>query len=114
MQKPHFAKATSHPVTIHIAGDPIAARRICQEFCDAAGLCVTVIDADYIYTGGNEVGVRVGLINYPRFPKERWEIDSLAFALASKLREELSQESFTIETPLETKWFSWRKQDLAK
>ncbi|MBX4911441.1 hypothetical protein HJA82_29445 [Rhizobium bangladeshense] len=111
---PHIAKASSYSVSIHIAGDPATARHICRKFCDKVGLCVTVTDTDYIYTNGSEVGVRVGLINYPRFPKSPAEIEETAFKLASMLRNGLRQESFTIETPNETMWFSWREQDVAK
>jgi hypothetical protein len=111
---PHIAKAPSWPVTIHIAGPYAEARRICREFCDKVGLCVTVLPVDYIYTRGNEPGVRVGLINYPRFPKKRKEIEALAFKLAMSLKNDLDQESFSIETLEETVWFSWRDQDVAK
>ncbi|AGC36130.1 hypothetical protein B7L88_gp158 [Rhizobium phage RHEph10] len=114
MQQPHIAEAPSYPVTIHIAGDPFKARVACASFCDKVGLCVTVTDTDYIYSFGSEVGVRVGLINYPRFPKTGPEIEELAYKLAVLLREQLDQQSFTIESPGTTMWFSWREQDVAK
>ncbi len=114
MQKPHVAKAQSWPVTIHIAGKPGDARYLCQRFCDKVGLCVTVTETTYVYTNGRELGVRVGLINYPRFPKESEEIEKQAYQLASLLRIGLRQDSFTIETPKETTWYSWREQDVAK
>ncbi len=62
--------APSCPVSIFIAGDYDKAHEICRAHCDAVGLCVTVTATSYIYTGGEEAGVIVGLINYPRFPSE--------------------------------------------
>jgi hypothetical protein len=111
MQEPHIKVAPSWPVTIHIAGDPFKARVACASFCDKVGLCVTVSDTDYVYSFGSEVGVRVGLINYPRFPKTPAEIEETAYKLALLLRDQLDQQSFTIETPDQTTWFSWRDQD---
>lgn len=114
MTVPHIAKAPSWPVTIHIAGEPHTARHICQKFCDKEGLCVTVTRTDYVYTNGREEGVRVGLINYPRFPKTEKEIEGIAFKLAMCLKNGLDQQSFSLETPKETIWFSWRDQDAGK
>jgi hypothetical protein len=108
---PRITTAKSWPVTIHIAGDYHVARSIARKFCDEEGLCVTVSQTVYVYTGGQEEGVRVGLINYPRFPKRPSEIEFTALRLADRLREGLHQESFSIETPAETTWFSWREED---
>lgn len=98
----------SYPVSIFIAGDYDEARDACQAFCDEVGLCVTVTRTTYIYTDGEQEGVIVGLIDYPRFPAEPREIWATAEALAHKLRDELFQESFTIQAPDKTMWFSWR------
>lgn len=101
-------KASSFSVRIYIAGDRHDAERICREFCFEVGHCVTVQDAQYIYTGGQEAGVVVGLINYPRYPKDATQIQSDAEALGRRLMEGLSQHSFSVETPTETIWFSRR------
>jgi hypothetical protein len=106
--------APSYPVSIFVAGDYYFARRICQEFCDAVGLCVTVTESAYVYSGGEELGVIVGLINYPRFPKEPTQIEAAAIELGMRLREKLGQESFSVQTPTTTTWFSWRAADLAQ
>lgn len=109
---PHVIEgAPSFPVTIHIAGDYAEAKEVCQRYCDKVGLCVTVRHAAYVYTGGREDGVQVGLINYPRFPKDPHEIRMQAIRLAYLLRAELGQESCTIETPEQTIWLSWRQED---
>lgn len=101
----------SYPVSIFIAGDVHTAENICRAYCNEVGLCVTVTPTNYIYTGGNQAGVIVGLINYPRFPAEPREIWNKAEALGHKLREGLFQESFTIQASDKTMFFSWRGAD---
>jgi hypothetical protein len=103
-----FMSAPSYPVSIFIAGDYYRAKQICQEYCDAVGLCVTVTSTSYIYTGGEQMGVIVGLINYPRFPADPADILAKAHNLASELLGGLSQQSYSIQTPTETIWHSRR------
>lgn len=102
------SETPSCPVSIFIAGDAARATRICRDHCDEVGQCVTVTPTTYVYTGGEEAGVIVGLINYPRFPSEPHEIWHKAETLALLLRDGLGQESFTIQAPDKTVWFSWR------
>jgi hypothetical protein len=104
-------ETTTYPVTIFIAGDYRTAELVAQSFCDEAGLCVTVTRCRYTYTGGFEDGVSVGLINYPRFPKGHYEIWCLAEALAFQLLRHLGQQSYTIQAPDKTVWFSNRPED---
>ena len=85
----------------------------CRAFCDGVGLCVTVTPTTHVYTGGQEIGAIVGLINYPRFPSVPALIEAKAIELGMGLREALGQESFSIQTPTTTSWFSWRAADLA-
>jgi hypothetical protein len=63
---------------------------------------------DYIYSFGEEAGVRVGFINYPRFPREPAEIMANVESLAHDLMIGLSQGSYSIVTPAETFWVSRR------
>lgn len=100
----------SCPVSIFIAGDYYRAKQICQKFCDHAGLCVTVTSTSYIYTDGEQMGVIVGLINYPRFPAEPADIAIKAVRLAGLLREGLGQQSYSIQYPDATVWHSWGEQ----
>lgn len=105
--------ATSAPtvrVDIFIAGDLDVAKQVCREHCLEVGLCVTVEPVAYIYTGGEEAGVRVGLINYPRFPATESEIAEKAQGLADRLMHRLCQLSYSIVTPTETTWFSRRPE----
>jgi hypothetical protein len=77
-------------------------RKIAQEYCDKVGLCVTLTDLEFIYTKGNEPGVAVGLINYPRFPASKKEIRKKALTLAEILKENLKQNRVSILFPDET------------
>lgn len=100
--------AASHFARIHIAGNLAVAEQACREFCMDVGECVTVTPTNFIYKGGEEIGVIVGFINYPRFPRSAQEIDQRAKSLADKLMVALCQSSYSIETPTLTTWFSRR------
>lgn len=67
------------------------AKTICREYCDKTGLGVTVIPLDFIYQMGGEIGIAVGLINYPRFPKKPEDVKYYALALAELLKTALGQ-----------------------
>ena len=94
---------------IYMAGDLADARRVCRRYTFDVGLCVTIEAVDYVYTGGAETGFRVGIINYPRFPKEPSEVRQVAEALAELLRAELAQHSFSIVMPDVTIWNTTRE-----
>jgi hypothetical protein len=100
----------SAPVRIYIAGNYDDAARICREFCQR-GACVRLTHTSYIYTGGQEDGVEVAFINYPRFPAQLAEIEGQAMALALMLLDGLFQHSCSIEGPSQTTWVSRRKED---
>lgn len=104
-------KAPTRNVEIFIAGDLDTARNICREWCFREGACVTVEPTSYIYTGGEETGVRVGFINYPRFPKEEQELMNRACRLGIDLMHALHQHSFSIVGPTETVWYSRRPEN---
>jgi hypothetical protein len=106
-------EVASYPVSIFIAGSAWEAESACLDYCDATGFCVSVTETTYCYTGGEEAGIIIGLINYPRFPKEPHEIWARAEELAAMLRERLGQESYTIQAPDKTVWFSHRAEDQA-
>ncbi len=106
-------EAPSYPVSIFIAGSAFDAESLCLDFCDEVGLCVTVTETVYCYTGGEEAGVIVGLINYPRFPSTPSAIWQRAEELAARLCAGLKQQSYTIQAPDKTVWFSHRPEDAA-
>jgi hypothetical protein len=101
--------APTYEVKIYIAGDVGRIRQICAALCLEVGLCVTVEPLDFVYTGGQESGARIGLINYPRFPSSPETLRETAIVLADRLRAELSQQSYSIISPDETIWNSTRE-----
>lgn len=94
--------------SIYIGGDIDVAKQACREFCFDVGLCVTVEAVSFIYTGGEEAGVKIGLINYPRFPTNFDDLSDKATNLANVLLDRLCQNSYSIVGPHFTEWHSRR------
>lgn len=105
--------AQSFTIRIWMAGNYANAEEVCRSFCEQ-GMCVSICPMNYIYTGGEESGFCVTLINYPRFPKEPVKLKEIAFDLAMLLMDRLHQQSFSIEHPDETLFFSKRPEDLER
>lgn len=91
--------------TIHMAGDVTTIKQICREYCFNIGLCVTVNPTSYIYTGGEEQGAIIGLINYPRFESTPDVVFKKAEDLAEILIDRCYQKSFTIVTDDKTYYY---------
>lgn len=102
----------SYPISIFIGGNAKNASLRARAYCDDVGLCVTVTETRYMYTGGMTFGVIVGLINYPRFPLIPEQLWAHAEALGERLCKGLQQESYTIQAPDRTVFFSHREEDL--
>lgn len=96
----------TYTAEICCAGNYELAKETCQNYCDLIGLCVTIEKCEYIYTGGNENGIKIRLVNYPRFPKENEEIIKLAMQLALLLIKKLDQQTALIITPEKTIWLN--------
>lgn len=96
-------------VYIYLAGDIQVIKQACREWC-WRGACVTVEPINFIYTGGEEAGVRVGFVNYPRFPAMPSEIFSQAENLAKHLRKSAHQQSVLIVAPNKTLWLTTEKK----
>lgn len=73
-----------------------------EHYVDTEGLGVSVTDTQFVYTGGDEPGLIVGLINYPRFPSTQEDIRGKALALARRLKEYCKQQRVSIVFPDET------------
>ena len=101
------AEEPTYTIAIYVAGPMAEAERICRRFC-LEGLCVTVEPIEFIYTGGQERGVRVGLINYPRFPSKPFELFATAEQLANELITGMHQHSASIVATDRTVWLSRR------
>lgn len=68
----------TYRVSIFMSGPIEAAKQVLRSMCLRVGLCVTIDPTLFIYTGGEEAGYVVGLLNYPRFPATPAEIDARA------------------------------------
>lgn len=95
-------EAASFWCKIYMSGPIDVAKQVIRKECAAEGLCVTIEPTLYIYTGGEEQGYVVGLIQYPRFPKDDSKIFDRAMKIASLLLEETHQASGSIVTPSRT------------
>ena len=102
--------APTHVIKIYIAGDRNLARQVLQEYV-MEGACVSISEEEYIYTMGNETGIVVNLINYPRFPKTDKELHDQAYRLAKLLIERLHQGSCTIVDYQGQSYFISRRKD---
>lgn len=91
-------------VTVEMAGDLDTAKRWLRKLCYAEGRCVTVTPTTFIYTGGEETGFRIGLVNYPRFPSTLLELETFAMVIARGLLIECCQKTALVTTP-ETAFF---------
>jgi len=77
-------------------------KKVCQEYCDDIGWCVTVTPTTFIYKEGNESGAVIGIINYPRFALSENTLKERTFTLAELLLTELEQLRISIVLPDET------------
>lgn len=98
----------TYQISIYLAGDIHDARRVCKNFCRENKCCVTVSETSYIYPGGEEFGVVVGLLNYPRFEVDTGVLTDQSITLAQGLLKGCFQDSVLIVTPENTIWFSRR------
>lgn len=97
-------------VKLYLSGPIEQAKQILRRECLAQGLCVTVEPTIFIYTGGEESGYVVGLVNYPRFPSDPANIRDRAMQLASMLLAETYQHSALVMDPISTEWLTIRKE----
>lgn len=79
-----------------------------QRYVGRVGLCVTITETQFVYTGGREPGIAVGLINYPRFPKTPGEVFDLAVELAAMLADEMQQLGVSVVAADRTMWLHRR------
>jgi hypothetical protein len=93
---------------IYVSGPIKSAKNIIRKSCLSKGLCVTIKPTLFIYTGGEESGYVVGLINYPRFPSDEASIESRAIELANELMTGTFQQSVLVMTPHQTTWLTTR------
>jgi hypothetical protein len=110
LSRPHSKTEPTIKIDIYIAGDLEQAKQICRKWTLEVGACVTVEPISYIYSGGEEAGIRVGFINYPRFPTDHDTLFNKAADLAHALMTGLCQLSYSIVSPIRTEWVSRRPE----
>lgn len=93
---------------IYIAGPVEVAKQLLRAECMREGLCVTVEPTHFIYTGGEESGYVVGLVNYPRFPTTQAAIHDRALQILHLLLDGTFQHSAMLMEPNETTWITRR------
>ena len=98
-------------IKIYIAGPIEVAKQIIREECYREGLCATIEPTDFIYTGGEEKGYVVGLINYPRFPASKESIWQRSEIVLNLLLDKTYQKSALMMSPTNTKWISKKEKD---
>lgn len=98
----------THWVKLYLSGPIEAAKQLLRAECLREGLCVTIEPTQFIYTGGEEAGYVVGLINYPRFPAQPEAINDRARAIMEMLMKGTFQSSALMMTPDESTWISSR------
>ena len=100
-------KCNSLQYDVYIAGDYDHAKQLLQKYVEV-GLCVSTCKVDYIYKYGQESGIKVTLINYPRFPSTDEELKNKAIDIGHYLMGNMSQGSFTVTGNNETIYFDRR------
>jgi len=101
-------KATSYVVKLYLSGPIDIAKQIIRDECMRDGLCVTIEPTLFIYTGGEEAGYVVGLLNYPRFPSSHEAIYSRAKSILLRLLDATFQHSGLLVAPDVSEWVSKR------
>lgn len=102
--------APTNVIKLYLSGPIDIAKQAVRAETLRAGLCVTIEPTTYIYTGGEESGYVVGLLNYPRFPCAPEELESRARDLMLKLLAATHQHSALMVTPEHSEWVSLRVQ----
>lgn len=105
-------KVDTYTVTIYMAGSIEKAKELLRQRCypPNPGLCVTIKPCSYIYSGGEEEGFEIGLVNYPRFPMTPDELWLDACVIAEKLIVGLFQWSALLVAPDKTEWITNRPE----
>jgi len=95
-------------VKLYLSGPIEAAKQAVRADVLRAGLCVTIEPTTYIYTGGEESGYVVGLLNYPRFPCDPKQLEDRARDLMLKLLAATCQHSALMVAPGYSEWVTLR------
>ena len=106
-------QVSTYQISLYLSGPIEVAKQVLRADCLREGLCVTIEPTLFIYTGGEEAGYRVGLLNYPRFPTTPEALQARAEAIALGLLDATSQHSALMVTPTISHWFT-KREDAAR
>jgi ferredoxin len=103
----------SYAIRLYLSGPIEVAKQTLRAECLREGLCVTIEPTIFIYTGGEEAGYVVGLVNYPRFPTTTEALRARAQVLMAALLDATHQHSALMVTPNDSVWITKRAPELA-
>jgi ferredoxin len=90
--------------SIFMAGDIGTAKQVAREFCRTVGFCLSIRPERFIYTGGEESGFCVTVIQYPKFQQPEHELWDVTVFIADLIRDRCCQRSYTIISTDRTLW----------
>ena len=101
----------TYTIRLYVAWDLADAKRILRAECYPPndGLCITVEPTTFVYSGGEESGVVVGFVNYPRFPTGPVALWARAELIAERLIAGLCQWSALLVGSDRTAWLNRRE-----
>jgi hypothetical protein len=99
----------TYVVRLYLSGPIEVAKQTLRSECMREGLCVTIEPTHFIYTGGEEAGYVVGLLNYPRFPCDPGALVERARSLMEVLLTNTHQHSALMVTPDMSEWITKRE-----
>lgn len=100
----------TYQIRLYLSGPIDVAKQALRADCLREGLCVTVEPTTFIYTGGEEAGYVVGLVNYPRFPSTAGALERRARRVMNVLLEATHQHSALMVTPNVSEWITKREE----
>lgn len=103
-------EVTGWVATVYVGGDMAVSEMVCKRLTFPKGLCVTLEPTRYIYAGGVEDGVKIGLIQYPPFPEDEEVLLEKAIKVGQEVAEANYQWSYSIITPTKNYFFSRRNK----
>jgi hypothetical protein len=94
----------TYTAKIYISASIDAVAQLLREYAFNNGACFTIEKTLFIYTGGEECGVVVGLVNYPKFEKDNKRIFKDAVEVAELILSKTFQRTCLIVAPDKTRW----------
>ena len=101
---------STYRVLIYMSGPIEIAKQVLRKYC-LKGLCVTIEPTTFIYTGCEETGFVVGLLNYPRFPSTCYKLNRQGYEIMNELLVATCQHSGLLVTPDDSTWISIRPEN---